>query len=103
MFNDQKFCVNLFLRGGSKKTLTFLDVIFSRFLISSGRLLLTCVNNDVCSIFHENGIENNEIFFKGRVFEKVDEIFLCPQVCQWTLGSSYKVDPKLGKKVTKWK
>ena len=50
-----------------------------------------------------NGIENNEIVFKLQVFEKVDEIFLCPRVYQWTLGSSNKVDPKLGKKVTNLK
>ena len=59
---------------------------FLRLLTSSVKLLLTPVKNDVSSIFHENGIENN--------LEKVNEIFLCPRVCQWTLGSSNKVGPK---------
>ena len=33
------------------------------------------VNNDVSSIFHENGIENTDMVFELQLFEKVNDFF----------------------------
>ena len=66
----------------------------SGFLKSSAKLLLISVKNDVSSIFHGNGIGNTVIGFKLQLFEKVNDFFLCPRACQWTLDSSNKVGPK---------
>ena len=54
------------LQGGSKK-LTFL----SKFLNSSVKLLLISVNKADSSIFHENGVENNDIRLKLRRLKKI--------------------------------